>query len=293
VKLYLIISLALLTSWSRLSANIVIQNCQCITKLKVDAQGLVYGVGSFTSIEGEPAPGLARWLADGTLDRSFQLPQPSGRVIDIACFRDGRLAVLQEVEGRREVRIRRADGTWDPNLQFSNLLARVSENGEIRYGAGNPIELHLTDTQQLLGSFFTAAPFYNGRATETHRLAEISNTGALIHPPPAFLNCGTQPKVFPNGEIFIFPNLYRLDGSLIQSYGHLDPNAYNLVARIGNQWLRARSQSPRMDRLNNDGSVDESFHFDPMATNYPRKVATDRSGFLYVIDGLNQRLMKN
>jgi hypothetical protein len=42
-----------------------------ISRLEVDATGRVLAWGAFTQVDGEPRPGLARFLPAGTLDRSF------------------------------------------------------------------------------------------------------------------------------------------------------------------------------------------------------------------------------
>lgn len=60
-----------------------------VSRLEVDAAGRVFAAGAFHRIDGVPRAGLARFLADGTLDRGFAPPAnatwlllpPDGRII--------------------------------------------------------------------------------------------------------------------------------------------------------------------------------------------------------------------
>jgi hypothetical protein len=78
-----------------------------VEKLAHGNNGTVYGMGSFTTVSGQPRQGLARWLSDGSLDETF-MPSiaPDEAIKNFTVLQNGHvIAVVTTPSGERALRL--------------------------------------------------------------------------------------------------------------------------------------------------------------------------------------------
>jgi uncharacterized delta-60 repeat protein len=173
------------------------------------ADGRCYLGGQFTSLNGSRRTGLARTLADGTLDPTFHPPELDGLVRTLLVQPDGRLLVggdFLHVAGvaRGGVVRLQADGAVDPTFLAGADLARTHAllllaDGRILAGgtfAGGVARLHADGTRdgsfagsangtvsalarQPDGKILLGGSFTSVNATARSRVARLEGNGAL------------------------------------------------------------------------------------------------------------------
>jgi uncharacterized delta-60 repeat protein len=110
-----------------LPTTVTLRTPATVSRLETDAEDRVVITGSFTHIDGQARPGLARFLATGTLDRVF-VP-PSGTLLFVPP--DGRPVIRQNSSDPLRLR---DDGTPNPSFTFPAGL----DPGKTRWLAGHP-----------------------------------------------------------------------------------------------------------------------------------------------------------
>ncbi len=198
-----------------------------VLALAVQPDGKLLVAGSFASFDGSPRGSIARVLADGALDASFQTGSgANGQVFALALQPDGRIVIAGNFTSyggtpRNRVARLNADGTLDPTFNPGG-----GASNEVR-----ALELQ-ADGRILIGGTFIA---YAG--VSRIRLARINADGGLD---ASFVSNGANSRV---RAIEVLPDGRVLIGGDFTSIGS--------------------TTRPRLARLHPTGATD--FDFDPGA----------------------------
>jgi uncharacterized delta-60 repeat protein len=207
------------------------------------------------TLSDQPAGAITRYLADGTLDTSFNFSRDYGGVSAAAGLANGKLIVAtgrvtygsfdQNHQTERILRLN-ADGSIDSS--FSST-ARTTDGGVVRAIAIQP------DGKILVGGYFTA---FNGSprrgivrllsdGTVDPNFAAVTMTDPPMPLGGAVAGLWTEPKVQANGKIIIAGDFIGVNGT----------------------------PCPGVARLNANGSLDSTFQasgFVPTGTQTPRPI---------------------
>jgi uncharacterized delta-60 repeat protein len=141
-------------------------------RVLVEPGGTYYVAGEFTSVNGSPRRGLARFLADGTLDPGFNVEIGPGAVLALARQpSDGRLVIggfFTHVNGlpRHHIARLNANGTLDTSFNASN---------------GFDGTVHALAVQPADGKIIAAGEFsVYGASAAPGKIARISADGATL-----------------------------------------------------------------------------------------------------------------
>ena len=193
-----------------------------IRALALQSDGRILVGGRFSTFDGAAIHGLARLAVTGQLDTNFN-PEINGAVHDIATQPDGRILIagdFQRINGSIRRRIARLNADGSLDTDFN---AHAALNREARALVVQP------DKKILVGGSFDSA---GGRAhAGVTRLTATGNRDAAFHPGTGANNLVWSVALQKDGRIIIVGDFTR----------------YNGVA------------AGRVARLNEDGSLDESF----------------------------------
>jgi uncharacterized delta-60 repeat protein len=177
--------------------------------------GAFYAVGSFTSVNGAAQTSVARFLADGTLDPTFNAVPVIGGGVNAAVLQGSNLIIggdFRTVAGAPRLFLARLnaatgalDTTFNPVLSaFTVNALALQTDGKLVVGFGNGVArldgtTGATDTTFITGSGFNGSVLavaldssspqrivvggsftsYNGATTNVGRLARLSSNGTL------------------------------------------------------------------------------------------------------------------
>lgn len=192
-----------------------------VSLLLPSGNGGVYTAGDFVTADAQPRPGIARWHADGTLDRSFAPAEGRGTVLSAAVLTDGSVAVLRRQSGRSTLQRLLADGTPDPGFEWppdAFWEAPLEEIGKIAAAPGGEI-LAVVNWLNPVSNTTVLGVSPQGGA----RVIKSGDSGTGYHFLP-----------LPDGRFF-------LDGKLHTAHGQLDPgfqtDAFAPLAAAGGGYL--------------------------------------------------------
>lgn len=211
--------------------------------LALTDDGFIYIGGYFTTIGGNPAPGLARLNPDGTFDPSFVITGYSGNIYGLEVQPDGKLMVfgyLSEINGTPINGVARlnpdgsVDDTFDPG---------TGPDGEA-YAAAT-----LPDGKILIGGNFNT---FNGQAA--FNLVRVNQDGTL--------------------------DAFQASGAL--ENGHVQQIIPQADGKIYIQYSSNFTEQSYFLRLNDDGSEDEGFDMGSGANGSVYAIALQDDGKLLI-----------
>jgi uncharacterized delta-60 repeat protein len=94
-------------------------------KIIVQPDGKVLAIGSFTTYNGTPVPGIVRLLTDGALDLMFSVTPNAGQIRGITLMADGRMLIggsFSTINGISRPGVARLDAEGSVDLSFDALL---------------------------------------------------------------------------------------------------------------------------------------------------------------------------
>lgn len=102
-------------------------------RLAVDRQGRFFVLGGFESYNGQPRKGIARFLADGTLDPEFVPPAINGSVMELAQQLNGKLVIVgafTQVDGQSRSLVARLNADGSHDLSFNPGTGLTTTGGQ-------------------------------------------------------------------------------------------------------------------------------------------------------------------
>lgn len=260
--------LALLYPDGTPDADFQVDANQTVSGISQQPDGSVFVFGAFTQIQGHPRARLARVLANGQIDGTFQPTVANGSVDTLAVDALGRIWIggsFTSVNGETRQRIARLhpdgslDETFDAPANQTVQTLRILQNGQILVGGnftsfdGQPIQrLARLDVD---GTLITAfAPNPNGTVQSIHEFHD----GTLMV-------AGQFTSI--NGQAFFRVAKLHADGTLVQGFQANANGTVNALAVqsdgkifLGGSFTEINSHArSRIARLLPNGTVDSSF----------------------------------
>lgn len=102
-------------------------------RLALDRQGRFFVLGGFESYNGQPRKGIARFLADGTLDPEFVPPAINGSVMELAQQLNGKLVIVgafTQVDGQSRSLVARLNADGSHDLSFNPGTGLTTTGGQ-------------------------------------------------------------------------------------------------------------------------------------------------------------------
>jgi len=228
-----------------------------IGRLEIDAAGRVLAAGTFTQIDGQPRAGLARFLANGTLDSGYT---PSGGGTFLAVPSDGRALVRRTTIG---------PAGDDGYHRYQTQIVRLHLDGSVDAGFAFPASLDTASTNWLAaapdGRMLIAAFDPDGTQEQNLKLIWLGSDGRRGATLPTVFTGFTRFNVsieYANGAAVPVDQI-----TVSYSGGAGLPNVLDAAQLLaGNQLLVAGAFSsvsgvarPGLVRLLSDGSIDTSY----------------------------------
>lgn len=249
-----------------------------VSRIRTDGAGRILVTGAFTSIDGEPRPGIARFLAGGALDPSFA-PAPRANASDPhlqIVHPDGRAIVFESSLEPAD-----SDGFHRPSVRFLRFLA----NGEIdpTFAPGADLLAHLTRWHaatadgRVLVSYFSPDNSHEGNL----KLGWMRADGTLEPPLPVEFRGLDHLAVTYGGGADAPGSIVRPAGTYANSLNvALQPDGRLLVHGI----FSHVSGEPRhqLVRLLSDGSIDRDFVADTSRIRWLESVTRLADGRLMI-----------
>jgi uncharacterized delta-60 repeat protein len=296
----------------------IVVNNGWIYDIKTQADGKIVFGGSFSQINGTPAPSLVRANANGGVDVNFTVNSSgSPALIEAIVLRpDGKILV-----GGYRLELRNQDGTLDssfvspsmttihdldlqsdgkivvsgvlldPPQTVAALIARVNPDGALDtsfqtviggYGSGSKV-IVLPDNK-----FFVSGSFnYTGGVTRRY-LAKFNPDGTVDTTfNQTVLNSSPNFEVFPDGKVLVYrpETLYKLfaDGTVEFSLPGIN-NVSDMQTLPDGRFLLSRNNS--IERYNANGTLDSSFAVFTNETTYD--IALQPDGKIIIAGNFSQ-----
>ncbi len=234
-----------------------------ISQIALDSAGRVLVKGSFNSVDGQPRPGFARFLLDGTLDRTF-VPTTGNTVLSLPD--GGWIANLSTL----------APPTTDGVSRTLVRTVRLSSDGRVDPTFSPPSETDLPQLRWLTaakdGRILVAAFESDRRRESDLRLMWLDPSGqrlsslpaefsglfevARLPLPPFDPTLGSAYGLYFNSAVVVSPTIERPQSNTLTS-AQILPDGRILIAG-GFQSIDG-STRPSVARLRNDGTLDASY----------------------------------
>jgi uncharacterized delta-60 repeat protein len=214
-----------------------------ITRLATDAAGRLLAVGSFTSVNGQPRRGFARFLPGGALDSSYQPDVQTVQSLELTLLQPDGKALLWLIK----LGSKNATGTFSSVLSRPRLLADGSSDStfSINYLHPDTIIHTMEADGHFLASGFAPDNLSEGNLklirlnSDGSRAATLSTTfsgfeliAAIPEAPPGLANQITNLRPLSDGKLLVSAYATSINGTT----------------------------TPGFARLNADGSTDATYH---------------------------------
>jgi uncharacterized delta-60 repeat protein len=197
---------------------------QVVNALGMQSNGKIILGGEFTSMHGQPRNFIARLQSDGVLDASFNNTGTNAKIYDLVVLPNDKILIGGYFTTN--------NGTPAPHIDRLNSDGSVDFSFQLGSGANDFVSKIVVQSDQkiLLAGNFTS---YSG--TAANQFVRLQENGLIDNT----FNVGTGPN----------SGVYTMD---VQADGKI------LVG--GNFTNFGGAASPRMERLNTDGTVDFTFN---------------------------------
>ena len=221
-----------------------------VKELHTGPGGTVLGAGTFSRVNGQPRPGIARWQADGSLDEAFSPAAEEGAVLDIAPLPDGRVFVVR----RR-----------DEHSSLVRLLPDGAVDASFTAAPQGGTALHATDAWRSVASLpdggALASLLWLTEDGWEHRIVRFLPNGVFRTLTVSWTGTDTGLYALPDGRFFADGRRHLADGRHDPAWRAPDGITGAPLCSCGAEgWLfRRLGGNGSIVRLRDDGSLDAAF----------------------------------
>lgn len=264
----------------------------------IDPTGKIFLAGRFSSYNNVPRNGYLRLNSDGSLDTSFVPPSAEYQreIYDVSTAPDGKVFIVGYIDAVYTIRRINENGSIDTSFDTSNLSSNAGRIVSV---------LTVPDGKVLIGGEYDSL-FINGQLISRYRLARLNSNGTLDSSFTAQAGNSSsgggvrvirlmQNKLLIGGDFSTLNGLSRGGIGRLEIEGVNDtefvgflgsPSTVYTICRagvgktyIGGDFNFLGTSSKRyIARINDDGSVDESFQPDAQLNGRVQTIAVQPDG---------------